>query len=648
LTTGIITTFAGGGSSTSDGIPAVTASINPGRMTFDPAGNMFLISSGTVRKIDTSGIITTAAGNGLSGLGSDDLPTLQTPLEPTGLAWDVFANRLLIGEYETRLREIFYTPATTTTLTLTPDPVVPWGTVTMQATVSPATATGNVHFYQDAILPGSGVISSTQYLGSAPLVNGNATLTWAAPISASSCSYGTCLLRAVYAGDPSDNLSSSGSLLETIQQGATSTTLVSTPNPSIQGQNATFTATVTPATATGVFFITNGSTQLGSYNVTNGSATFTLNTLPVGSNSITAKYSGSVSYVSSSATVAQVVQPGTSVSLTSSANPSLYGASVTLTAAVAPASATGTVQFLDGTTVLGSVALTSGSAALTISTLVPGSHSLTAIYSGDANDPSSTSPVLTQTVNKAAASVVLVSSLNPSTTGQTVTFTATVSPSSATGTVQFLDGSNNLGIVTLSAGTAPMSLSSLALGTHLIAAIYSGDTYFANGSQVLAQVVNAAVPPGDITTIAGTGAAGTAGTGGPATSAQLTQPSAMGMDSAGNLYVADRGNNRVVRIDSSGILTTFAGTGAPSSGGDGGPASAASLYGPIGIAVDSANDLFISEGGGNRVRRVDGRTGIITTVAGNGNCAFSGDGGPAANASLCLPMGLALDSGANL
>jgi sugar lactone lactonase YvrE len=153
---------------------------------------------------------------------------------------------------------------------------------------------------------------------------------------------------------------------------------------------------------------------------------------------------------------------------------------------------------------------------------------------------------------------------------------------------------------------------------------------------------------GVIVTIAGTGVTGAAGTGRPAVNAQLA-PAGIATDSADNLYIADVVNNRVVRVDAvSGILTVVAGSGAAASGGDGGPAVQASINYPYDVSLDAAGDLFIVEMAGNRVRRVDSLTGVITTVAGNGTAAYSGDGGLAVTASLRAPTAMALDQAGNL
>jgi hypothetical protein len=152
---------------------------------------------------------------------------------------------------------------------------------------------------------------------------------------------------------------------------------------------------------------------------------------------------------------------------------------------------------------------------------------------------------------------------------------------------------------------------------------------------------------GVLVTVAGNGATGTSGVGGPAANAALT-PGAICVDRFDNIYVADPANNRVVKIDNTGILTLLAGNGTASSAGDNGPATQASLNYPSGVAVDDAGDIFIAEANGNRVRIIDPATGFIFTAAGNGVAGFAGDGGPALNGSLNHPVSLALDAAGNL
>jgi DNA-binding beta-propeller fold protein YncE len=147
--------------------------------------------------------------------------------------------------------------------------------------------------------------------------------------------------------------------------------------------------------------------------------------------------------------------------------------------------------------------------------------------------------------------------------------------------------------------------------------------------------------PNIISTTVGTGEKGFAGDGGPADKALLNGPFDLCFDAAGNLYFSDTFNNRIRRVDARGVITTIAGNGQKAYSGDGGPATEAALNEPYGVVVDRAGNLYIADRLNRRVRRVDAASGVITTVAGTGEAAYSGDGGPAARAGLAEPNGLA-------
>lgn len=148
---------------------------------------------------------------------------------------------------------------------------------------------------------------------------------------------------------------------------------------------------------------------------------------------------------------------------------------------------------------------------------------------------------------------------------------------------------------------------------------------------------------------AGRGGGTFAGDGGLATEARLNNPHGVAADRAGNLYIADSSNDRIRRVDhQAGIITTIAGSGKRGFAGDGGAAMSAQLYFPHGIVLDEAGNLYIADDGNDRVRKVEARTGTISSVAGTGKTEFSGDGGPATAAGLFAPRGIALDAMGNL
>lgn len=171
-----------------------------------------------------------------------------------------------------------------------------------------------------------------------------------------------------------------------------------------------------------------------------------------------------------------------------------------------------------------------------------------------------------------------------------------------------------------------------------------GNIYIADNKNQCVRKVDVS---GKITTIAGTpGSAGFDGDGGPATSAHLSDPNGLAIDTAGNIYVGDYYNNRIRKISKSGIITTVAGNGSSSYNGDNIPATSAAIYLPITLATDVTGNLFICDGN-HRLRKVDKATGIITTVAGNGSYTASGDGGPATAAGVD-PISVFVEASGNI
>ncbi len=317
-------------------------------------------------------------------------------------------------------------------------------------------------------------------LGSGPLVGG------AFSASTSALTTGSDSISAVYSGDGNFQ-KHTVTVAQTVQQASSTTLLVSSLNPSAEGQSVTFTATVgsgTSGTPTGSVKFLDGATTLGNSTInSSGSATVSLSNLSIGTHVITAAYAGDTNFTdSTSPALNQIVQTGaTSVSLSSSPNPSNFDQAVTLTAAIKSSTTgtpTGTVTFMQGTTKLGTSSLNaSGAASLALSNLTVGTDAITAAYSGDNTFSGATSAVMNQIVQKAGTTTELVS--NSAAGNLTLTATVTATAGAPSGAINFMDGSNQIGTANLNAnGVATFSTSSLTAGAHTITAAYSGDGDF--------------------------------------------------------------------------------------------------------------------------------------------------------------------------
>ena len=378
-------------------------------------------------------------------------------------------------------------PSNTTLVSSSPGVPAQFGTpVTFTATVATG-ATGNVTFYIDGIPQIPAVALSGGASNQAALIT-------------SSLSLGVHSIMASYPGDPNFAPSTSNIVVQDINATPV-VTLTSGLNPATIGQSVTYTASVGSilGNPSGWVVFTDTTTipitQSAQIPLIGGSAsaTFTV-AAPAGSHTITADYSGDANFASATGNLNETVNLATTLTLSALPPSSTFGQSVAITASLSPVPpSTTSVTFLDGTTVLGTAALSSGSATLNITVLAVGTHSLNATYPGDPGFGAS-SGALSFTVSRAVPTVTLVSSANPSALGQSVTFTASVdSPvGNPAGTVTFVDTttSTTFATVTLTGGIATVSHTFAAPATDTIVATYNGDTNFASaGSNAVLQIV---------------------------------------------------------------------------------------------------------------------------------------------------------------
>ena len=413
-----------------------------------------------------------------------ETPPVETPAEETPPAETPPETPLvetpLTGPVEPPLVETSSAgkSSTTTTLVSSANPSTVGQAVTYTAAVGPAAATGAITFKEGGVaIPGC----TKQTVASGTATTCTTTYSRA----------GWHSIIAVYSGDNSHATSTSPTLTQVIHGDPTTVTVASSLNPSTVGQNVTYTATVNPASATGtVEFTTSGSPISGcaAKVVSSGSAKCTTTFSAAGGPWIRAVYSGDNTYATStSANLTQTInKDATITALVSSANPSIVGQTVTYTATVSPAAATGAITFKeDGVAIPGCTKKTIAPGTATTCTTTystVGWHSIIAVYSGDNTYSTSTSPTLTQVIHGDPTTVTLSSSLNPSTVGQAVTYTATVNPATATGAVAFREAGTAVAgcsAQTIDSGKAKCSVADYAnWGSYNITASYGGDSHY--------------------------------------------------------------------------------------------------------------------------------------------------------------------------
>ncbi len=387
------------------------------------------------------------------------------------------------------LPEVINQTTTTTTLSSSNPSALEGKSITLTANVATltGTATGTINFLDNGKSVGTAALSAQDV----------ATLTL------STLPVGTQSLTAVYSGDSSYTTSTSTPLAEVISLGTPNVVLAGPASPVNAGVSITLTGTITSngITPTAALTLMDGSTVIATQNApASGSFSFPASTLSVGTHTLTVAYAGDANNATatSNAFVIVVQQAATTTSLASSITPQIVGQSVTFTASTSSVgpNLTGSITFMDNGAPIGSVTLGSGQTAIfTTSSLTYGAHTITAVYSGDTNHSTSTSPAVSEQIVQ-AATAVLVSNLNPAVAGANVTFTIKLSGVGnliPTGTVTFSDGATTLGTAAADAtGAASFQTTTLAVGTHNISASYAGDKNYAAATATLIQTIQSA------------------------------------------------------------------------------------------------------------------------------------------------------------
>ena len=682
---GTISTVAGNGyyGNDGDGGAASSASLGtPYSVTLDPAGNLY-ISTGnnTVRKVSAGGIISTIAGTGVPGYSGDGGAALNAQVNtPIGLAWDT-SGRVYISDQNNNVVRVLQ-PAGTPVLALSKTHSGNFARgqngATWTLTVSNNAQTGatNGMVTVTDLLPTGLTLTSMSGTG----WNCTANTCTRSDTLAGGGSYPPITVTVNVAGDALPQLtnvatvSGGGALAASTTDlawiGAATAVLGVTATHGgnfTQGQSGTYSITVSnqfaAATTSGIITVTETlPTGLTLASMTGTGWNCVSNTCTRSD----ALPGGSV-YPAIAATVNVAAnappQVTNQVSVTGGGAPGASANDLTniiFTTPLFNITKTHAGNFTQGQTgatysvVVGNSALAAASSGtVTVTDTVPVGFTLVSMAGtgwncssntctrNDVLSPGALYPAITVTVN-VAANAALHAANQAAVSGG-----GALSPASASDLTLVDSAAVSYSISTVAGGLTafPTAATGTAYPLESVNGVVSdafGTVYLSSGRHCIFKVD----PAGILSRVAGTCTAGYSGDGGDALKAQLNAPSGLALDSAGNLYIADRYNNRIRKVDVNGNITTVAGDGSAWYSGDNGPATSATLYGPEGVAVDSVGNLYIADTANYRIRKVT--AGIITSVAGTGSSGPAGDAAPAASAQLAWPTGVAVDSAGNL
>ncbi len=676
---GIISTVAGiGGSSgfSGDGTPATGALLNgPEGVFMDASGNLYISDAFNqrIRKVSASGIISTFAGNGTPGFSSDGIPATNSELNyPFGVVGDASGNIYIADQVSNRIRKVNTSGIISTIAGTGATGYFGDGGAATSAQLNYPCflyleAAGNNLYFSDRHnhvvrkINSSGIISTIAGTGT-PGYTGDgaaatlATLNWPTGLMVDNAGnilfsdYNNNVIRMV--GSPNDpptfNMGHNQTLLVCENSGLVSINSYLPISDSDAGQTETWVLHSAPLHGTVIGL---------PYSVTSPGSTAAITPTGV-SYHPTSGYSGTDSFK-------VWVNDGTSIDSTTihvtvqsffaghiTPDPVNICPSNTATLSADTAGGTWSSSNTAIATVSGGVVTGVSAGFVAISYTITNSCGTTS---------SATEVAVGNKVISTFAGTGVAGYTGDGGAATAAKFNNThgISVDPATGMIYIVDDFNSAvrkvdpttGIVTAVAGNGTAGYTGEGSATthemnqpFEVLADGSGNIYITDGSNNRVRKVNSS---GIISTIAGTGTAGSLGDGGQATDAQLNVPAGIVFDAAGNMFIGDISNNKIRKIDPSGIITTYAGTGTLGFGGDGGQATAALLSHPNYLKMDPNGNLLIVDNGNHRVRKIDA-AGIITTIVGTGVNANTGDGGQATAAALSYPGGLGFDKAGNL
>ena len=595
---GIVTAVAGNGAFgfSGDGGAATAAGLaNPSGVAVDLAGNLYIAdrNNNRIRKVDSSGTITTVAGTGTSGFSGDGGAATAAGMSAYGIAVDAEGNLYIADRNNNRIRKVDSSGTVTT--------VAGNGSLGFAGDGGAATAAG-MSAYGVAVDAAENLYiadSSNRRIrkvdsgGMITTLAGNGSLGFAGDGGAATAAG---MNPVGVAADAAGNLyiaDLSNQRIRKVDAGGTITTVAGNGTAGYSGDGGAATAAGMSVygiavDAAGNLYIVDSSNQ----RIRKVDAVGTITT--VAGNGVTT-FSGE----GGAATAARLFNP---FGVAADAAGNLYIADSS-NQRVRKVDAAGTITTVAGSGVFG--------------------------FSGDGGAATAAGVNPYRIAVDAAGNLYIADQGNHR-----------IRRVDAAGTITTVAGSGAFGF----SGDGGAATAARLFNPSGVAVDATGNLYIADTNNQRIRKVHAG---GTITTVAGNGTLGFSGDGGVATAARLANPFGVAVDAAGNLYVADTSNRRIRKVDAAGMITTVAGNGSLGFSGDGGSATTASLGGPSDVAVDAAGNLYIADRGNRRIRQVDAG-GTITSVAGNGTVGYSGDGGAATAASFADPVAVAVEAAGNL